>query len=375
MNNNWQHTIQNHTEIPPEGIWDRIANELDTLTILQQKILTHTEIPPSNNWDIIENKLDAQQDATLQHLQAIEITPPTNIWNKINDELNQQSNWKQKIQQAEITPPPAIWDAINTSLNNENDTWQQKITNIEITPPPANWQHIANTLNANEKVVSITANHKKVVPFSIKMAAAAAVLIGIALYSLQLNKTQPLPQQQVAAVPQQINVQLKDTILSTANTNVALQPINNTLTVLPTKHTEKGIISIDTNYNKTLLLATVTEIELSNPADHFNTKLTNTNGELTNDIALLNAPNNYINITGPNGDQIKVSAKFSKLVNLLKERDTSKTEYLDKIIKEGAVWKMKFKTWREKMNTSNIAPTPANFMNIIELSKILKENK
>lgn len=375
MNNNWQHTIQNHTEIPPAGVWDRIANALDTPTILQQKLLTHTETPPTDNWEVIEHTLDAQQVAPLQHLQAVEIIPPTEVWHKINNALNQSTNWQQKIQQAAITPPIAVWNAISNELDKEESTWQQKITNFEITPPPANWQHIASTLNDREKVISILPTNKKVISFNFKMVAAAAVLIGIAFTTLLLQKTQPLPQNQLATIPTQNIQPPTDTIPKVASNIAIQQPINITPTVLPKKNKQNGIISIDTNYNKTLLLASVTEIELSNPADNFNTKLTNLNGEQTNDIALLNTPNSYINITGPNGDQIKVSAKFSKMINLLKERDTTKTEYLDKIIKEGAVWKMKFKTWKEKMNNCNITPTPANFMNIIELSKILKENK
>jgi neutral trehalase len=211
------------------------------------------------------------------------------------------------------------------------------------------------------------------------MAAAAAVILGIALTTLLLNKKQPLPESQTAAISPIVQQPLlqanDDTVPSTNSFTAAQQTTAKSNITLHKKNKPTTIIDIDTNYNKTLLLANTTEIELSNPTDKLFTKLTNTNGEQTNDIAMLNTPNSYINITGPNGDQIKVSAKFSKMINLLKERDTTKTEYLDKIIKEGAVWKIKFKTWREKMNNSNITPTPANFMNIIELSKILKENK
>ncbi len=374
MNNNWQHNIQNHTEIPPTGVWDRIANELDTLSILQQKLLTHTQIPPTENWEQIENKLDAP----LQYLQALEVIPPADIWDKIDDELRQQNNtWQHKIEQLAITPPSAVWSNITNSLDNENSTWQHKVTAFEIVPPQHNWQHIANTLAANEKIISITPTGKKVVLLNFKMAAAA-VLIGIALTTLLLNKKPPLLQSQTATISpvvQQPVLQANDTIPTTTSLTAAKQTTANSNITLHKKNKPNTIIDIDTNYNKTLLLANTTEIELSNPTDKLFTKLTNTNGEQTNDIAMLNTPNSYINITGPNGDQIKVSAKFSKMINLLKERDTTKTEYLDKIIKEGALWKMKFKTWREKMNNSNITPTPANFMNIIELSKILKENK
>jgi hypothetical protein len=374
MNNNWQHNIQNHTEMPPAGVWDRIANELDAPTILQQKVLTHSQTPPVENWEQIENKIDAP----LQHIQAFEEIPPVGIWDKINNELNQQNNtWQQKIEQIAITPPSAVWSNITSRLDNENSTWQQKIAAFEVPPPQHNWQHIANSLAANEKTISI-APIKKVVPLNFKMTAAAAVIIGIALTTLLLNKKQPLLQSQTAAISPIVQhplLQANDTIPLTTSLTAAQQTTAKSNTTLHKKNTPTTIIDIDTNYNKTLLLANTTEIELSNPTDKLFTKLTNTNGEQTNDIAMLNTPNSYINITGPNGDQIKVSAKFSKMINLLKERDTTKTEYLDKIIKEGAVWKMKFKTWREKMNNSNITPTPANFMNIIELSKILKENK
>jgi hypothetical protein len=80
-----------------------------------------------------------------------------------------------------------------------------------------------------------------------------------------------------------------------------------------------------------------------------------------------------VSFVGPNGQEVKVSSKFSNLLGYMDGRDPETVENLDKIISESNFWRGKFKSWRNKMISNNNASSPANFMNIIELSKLLNE--
>ncbi len=103
-------------------------------------------------------------------------------------------------------------------------------------------------------------------------------------------------------------------------------------------------------------------------------KLKGTTGEVINDISLMNSPNSYVTFTGPNGQDVKVSSKFSNLLGYMDGKDPESEEYLDKIVNESNFWRGKFKNLRNKMINNDIAPSPSNFMNIVELSKLLTQD-
>ncbi len=117
-------------------------------------------------------------------------------------------------------------------------------------------------------------------------------------------------------------------------------------------------------------------IELAQmPKVEFTQMLQDVNGETPMDISLMNAPNSYISVTGPDGQSVKVSSKFSNLINLLNDKNPAAVENIDIIISESAKWRSTFANWREKMTNNSIAPSISNFMDIIELSKMLESKK
>jgi hypothetical protein len=404
MKNNWQYKILHHTETPPAGVWDSIANALDNeQQLLSEKLQNFETPPPAGIWDKIANKLD-EPVRLQQKLEAFEVVPPIGIWDKLVLKLEAvDNNWVEKVSQYEVEPPAKNWNIIEQELNTTNKL-AEKLQNFSVEPPLGIWENINNDLNKHQNWVTNIADYTvqppqnvwakidaalnntnievkkptaKVISFGYKMAAAAAVLIGIVLSTVLLNKKEDI---QIASnIKPSIEQPTQPTTNNTNNPEIT--PTNTTKAIAKTntdntkKTASQNSFDIDTNYTKNLVFTTETNQTVSNPAEQLLVKLKNTAGQEVNDMAMLNSPNNYINVTGPNGDQIKVSAKFSKMVNLIKDRDTTKEEYIDKVIKEGAIWKSKFKHWREKMNNSSITPTPANFMDIIELSKILKDNK
>jgi hypothetical protein len=85
-----------------------------------------------------------------------------------------------------------------------------------------------------------------------------------------------------------------------------------------------------------------------------------------------NDSSKYITVAGPNGDAVKVSSKMSTLTAYIADdkNDSSATATNT----DQSFWKSKFKTWRDKMSQNTITPSLTNFMDIVELSKLVKGN-
>ena len=115
-------------------------------------------------------------------------------------------------------------------------------------------------------------------------------------------------------------------------------------------------------------------VELAqNPADNSKEKLLDTKGETPTDISLMNTPNTYISVTGADGQTVKWSSKFSNIIGTLNNNKPNTKENIEVIIEENAKWRAMFTAWSHKMINNSIAPSFSNFMDIIELSKILEE--
>lgn len=100
-------------------------------------------------------------------------------------------------------------------------------------------------------------------------------------------------------------------------------------------------------------------------------------GKLIMDLSLLTtAGGKYINITGPNGEQTKISSKFASYLMYLRGSSSKSEEYLEMIFRSGNTWKKRFEAWRVKMMQSpDFIPSSMNFMDILELKELLKENQ
>jgi hypothetical protein len=72
----------------------------------------------------------------------------------------------------------------------------------------------------------------------------------------------------------------------------------------------------------------------------------------------------YITIDGPQGQPVKVSSKMATLIDSSETRVSAKP-----------VWHKKINEWREIMKANTLAPTPGNFLDIVELTKSLRDNK
>jgi hypothetical protein len=326
MKSNWQNKIQQHAETPPEGAWKNIANILDA------------------------------------------------------DTENNTNNFTKKIKHYTVTPPAAALKNIFALLAEDKKTDEIKLGNrlynFEQTAPAAIWPVIESQLDSGAKIIQFENKKKNPKLFYTKIAAAAIAIVIAGAVWMNSNKTSTISENGTVAVQplqqqtKKANAGADSTIMPAPEAQEKSTPIASTSSA-PVKPVYKKQTGNTTN-NPAFIASTATEELALNPAFLPKEKLQNSNGQIPMDIALMNTPNSYINISGPDGQTIKVSSKFSNLLSYLTE-DGGAQENLDLIIQESAKWRATFAKWRNRMANNAVAPSISNFMDIIELSTILEE--
>ena len=326
MPTNWLNIILSHQATPPAGVWVNIANELDkentvATNILTAKILAHEVAPPAAVLDNIFNTLD-------------------------NNEALSTIGYVERIKNYSEETPAVIWNKIIAGIDAEE-----------------------------AKVVPISSSRKRVFPMYSSVAVAAAVIAIIVIAVLPVTQQKKVAGNIVAKVVPVIQDKPVVATLLPANdivdnTQKIDKPAAKVINTLPKQNS-----SAHANDNNVPHYITGTYVAdlAQNPAANNKEKLQNTKGEIPTDIALMNTPNTYISITGPDGQTVKVSSKFSNLIGYLNGSNTATQENIDIIIEESAKWRKIFSEWRDKMTNNAVAPSFLNFMDIIELSKVLEE--
>ncbi len=328
MVHNWLHKILNHTVTPPQGVWEDIASQLD--------------------------KDDAAQASDLTaKMHSYEVKAPAEAFTNIFSALDKDT----------AAPPAAA----------------ERMFTYTVAAPVNAWDNIAAALDANEAVVIPLQKNRRTFTMVFRIAAAA-VITALVLLTVVLvtKKTNTAPNNIATEKPNH-----PSPLIITPETNTAT-------TVLPASETQQEnkhialqqqnlrIVKIQAKEDPvTIEYVKGTEVAAlaTNPAADKTAMLQNSSGQTPMDISLMNTPNTYISITGPDGQTVKVSSKFSNLIGYLNEKDPATEENLDIIIKESAKWRATFAAWREKMYNNAVAPSLGNFMDIIELSKVLEQKQ
>lgn len=301
------------------------------------------------------------------------------------------ANIKNILHNHEASPPPGAWESICARLDAEFATQDtrlaDKLYDWETAPPAAAWQSIAIALQVNETAPSIPA---KVIslPFR-KLAIAAAVLAVVGFATWRLLSTQgsePMvgPSQEASILPAitddpESNVQPSLPIIDAAVGGRPKRRIDIAKRV-------NGTGSIRSNYsNNTVEEEPSADIQYA-AMDDLRAEATTTrsgvraplikdgNGNVILDKSLIvSHDNNYIIITGPNGEQTRLSAKFLPVLTDL-NTPMDPAEFLDAIFRENTLWKGRFLQWRYKlMQEASFAPTATNFLDIMALKDLIEE--
>ncbi len=325
----------------------------------------------------------------LNKILGHQVTPPEGVWVNITNELDKENetgatDFKTKMLAFETTAPDKVLVNIFKTLDEEEqpaNSFTERLYNYNAAAPADAWKNIATQLDKSEtRVVPLQDNKKnqKVIYFRMAAAASVIAIIATTVWLSSIKKDDAINSTASSVTPQ------SQQLIPVAGQEKTTLPASDTQ--------EKKLAKEQTAYNpnpakKTTALQTeetlVTDYLKGNKAEDLaqdpaignKEKLQTANGETPMDIALMNTPNTYISITGPDGQTIKVSSKFSNLIGYLTDKNPELQENLDVIIKESAKWKNTFAKWRDKMTNNAVAPSLSNFMDIIELSNILEEKK
>lgn len=322
-----------------------------------------------------------------------EVPPPEKLWGKICHDLDNDAFivFKEQLAHAELAPPAASWERICHDIDNEPLLpFKDKLQYAEITPPDGIWHRIDQAVNNNagtSTIVPFPRQTKRRVFQLIAAAAAVAIIFFSANYFFLGKDGHDLPGNMATQeLPRQNNRAEKDQPAPSVvqpGSPAATVPLVATNRTTSRKTTERPIAFTETEdlYQSSFTtpapaLVAADEIAVTDQFDLSSTvsrRIKNLKGEIKEDVSLLDLPNSYFFTTGPNGQTIRVSAKFRNTIQYLD--GDAREELLDVILRESAYWKSLFKQWKEKMANSSFVPSTNNFMDITELTQFLRQNQ
>ncbi len=296
--------------------------------------------------------------------------------------------WKNELYNHEVSPPVHVWDRVVHDLDNEFLVFRNRLYNAEAAPPENSWELIRYTLDTPHLT------HPK--SFGIKKAlriAAAAALIGICFFTANYF---------IAGSDQSKTTGKKTLPANKAGNHQANPPVagRNEAADIAVPESSKPMIASHTGARKkyktqqsrapalndiyaeeaAFNAPPVSSIPYDNTAitdrydlDHAAAKrIRNLKGEVKEDVRLMDLPNSYFLMTGPNGQSVRVSSKFRNTIQYL--NGSGKEELLDVILRESQYWRNQFRAWKEEVGHSTFIPSAENFMDISELMKLLQEH-
>ncbi len=205
---------------------------------------------------------------------------------------------------------------------------KDKMFNYEVTPPKQSWDIIAGTLNAEKTDTQFTGKKINKKLYYTLSAAAASVIIVFSLIVWIENSNKEL--NETAVVP---SSNLNN---DTNNHNEENLLYNDDKITVPKSNQENEILANNTT----------TSVKETNKLD---------------DPELASNTKKYITITGPQGKPVKISSKAATLIVSSDDQNPPKP-----------VWSAKVNKWKDIMKANTLAPTTANFLDIVGLTQALK---
>lgn len=353
----------------------------------KNKIYDHEVPPPEHIWDGISHDLDNGDFVVFKQLLHEEAAPPAGVWNNISRDLDNEDFvvFREKLFHAEAAPPGDAWAKISQDLDNAQFlTFKEKLFHAEVSPPAIAWDHIEAQLSET-KVVPMRGKNNVLVK-----VMAAAGLVGIMFFAANYlmvgdSEIETVTADQAGASPKNTEkkeqaqgdkafkgAEISEQSSSPAYTIAANRVVRKT-SHMPMPETE-STYSFEYEGLDRAQPVTVENTPFTDRMDvsgSLNRKIRNQYGEIREDVSLLDLPNSYFMMTGPNGQSIRVSSKFRNTIQYLNAE--GKEELLDVILRESQYWKSVFRDWKDKVGNSSFVPSVDNFMDIAELMKLIQE--
>lgn len=294
--------------------------------------------------------------------------------------------WQKELYNYEINPPQDVWSKVEHDLDNEFLIFRHKIRHVEINPPEDKWIQIQQSLNARGGLRSTGIVRKWL------RVAIAAIFLGVSFFAVNYIITEENTDEMVTSRPVTGASSLREN--GNGKTDPIIKKDDDTITdksaFVPLiasqtpnkadipKIQKKSAQKVEDN-DRALNAYSISSVS---PGSAFITdryqvestaskKIRNSKGEIREDISLLDLPNSYFYITGPNGAAVRVSSKFRNTIQYLNSNENE--EMLDVILRESTYWKSKFRTWKQNAGRSAFIPSVGNFMGIADLMDLLQK--
>lgn len=306
-------------------------------------------------------------------------------------------NIQHKLKEYEMTPPADAWKNIAERLDREFDIAEisasEKITNAELKPPAGVFEKIM--LDLRQPLTQ--SEETPVVGLRSKKWLAAAVTVGILLGGAwlyqrfakkeNLNNSAAFtkPTSDTAIEPGLSSSEL----LNPAETQAAVAQLipqkirvhnNRALTPSYTSYrsedyTEPAYETITDPDFRAHPPATIQVVDATGEVVVKAPPIRDSQGRIIMDMNLLtDASGNYITVTGPNGEQTRISVKFARFLAYLNSNAEDQDQYLDFLFRQSTTWKKRFEEWRKKiLEQANFAPSDATFFDILELKELIDD--
>lgn len=295
-------------------------------------------------------------------------------------------NWKNELYNHEVTPPAEMWDRIAHDLDDEFYPFRNKLYHAEVVPPNDSWHRVKQQLDSEVNAVPGVFRYRKLVRI-----AAAAAIIGISFFTVNyfltgsdapaISERNEIPGTKTTETPTS-----QPPVKNDAGTENSLPESDKPLiasntTSLRNARIRRQTTSVmeQTEERTALNLPSVSTVTDDNsaltdryPLDHDASRhIRNLKGEIREDVRLMDLPNSYFLMTGPNGQSVRVSSKFRNTIQYLNGSD--KEELLDVILRESQYWRSQFREWKDEVGRSAFIPSAQNFMDITALMQLLQQ--
>ena len=227
------------------------------------------------------------------------------------------------------------------------DNIKNRMYNFEETPPKGVWEAIAAELDRDEAKAIPTVKKKNNTFYYIAAAASVAILLFCVIFFTN-RSSKPA------------NKEFIITSSGKTQSDTAETKNNNVIITVPE---EQKTISKNNNTKADQEIAQ-DKFQKGGPNRNKNSEEKKPEDSTGNDLIASNSTPQYITIEGPQGQPVKVSSKMTALIDSSNEKIPPKP-----------IWNKKINEWREIMKGSTLAPTPGNFLDIIELTKSVKDHK
>jgi hypothetical protein len=219
---------------------------------------------------------------------------------------------------------------------------KNRMYNYEVTPPEGVWNAIASELDKEGAKVIPIAKKRSNTFYYVAAASVAVILLAVIFF----NRPSKESTKQFVTAP------------GKTHTDTA---VNNNRTIITVPEEEKVVAKDHVSDDHEEVAQNKFQKGGPNPGDIH--RLSKKKDTTVNDLAAGNS-SRYITIAGPQGQPVKVSSKMAMLIDSSDERVPPKP-----------IWNKKINEWREIMKGNTLAPTPGNFLDIIELTKTVKDHK